>query len=82
MSITTITSRELNQDVTKAKKATRLGPVFITDRGRLAQVLISFEEYKRLTKQHKSIVEALAMREDVVFNPPRVIIASQPADFC
>ncbi|MCV5260926.1 type II toxin-antitoxin system Phd/YefM family antitoxin, partial [Escherichia coli] len=40
MTITTLSSRELNQDVTRAKKATCNGPVFITDRGRAAHVLL------------------------------------------
>jgi hypothetical protein len=31
MTITTLSSLELNQDVTRAKKATKDGPVFITD---------------------------------------------------
>ena len=44
MTITTLSSRELNQDVTRAKKATRNGPVFITDRGKPAHVLLSFED--------------------------------------
>ena len=35
MTITTLSSRELNQDVTRAKKATKSGPVFITDRGKI-----------------------------------------------
>ena len=39
MSITTLSSRELNQDVTKAKKAALHGPVFITDRGKPSHVL-------------------------------------------
>ena len=30
MNIKTITSRELNQDVARAKRATKSGPVFIT----------------------------------------------------
>ena len=34
MTITTLSSRELNQDVAKAKNAAQDGPVFITDRGR------------------------------------------------
>ena len=42
MTITTLSSRELNQDVTRAKKATKAGPVFITDRGKPAHVLLSF----------------------------------------
>ncbi|MBU4610838.1 type II toxin-antitoxin system VapC family toxin [Achromobacter sp. GG226] len=38
MTITTLSGRELNQDVTRAKKATKDGPVFITDRGKPAHV--------------------------------------------
>lgn len=42
MTITTLSSRELNQDVTRAKKAAKNGPVFITDRGKPAHVLPEF----------------------------------------
>lgn len=82
MTITTLSSRELNQDVTRAKKATRNGPVFITDRGKPAHVLLSFEDYQRLTRQRRNIANALAMPEiaDIEFEPPRVTIPSQPAD--
>jgi prevent-host-death family protein len=45
---TTITSREFNQDTSRAKKAARGGPVFITDRGRPGHVLLTFDEYERL----------------------------------
>lgn len=38
MTITPLSSRELTQDVTRAKKAARNGPVFITDRGRAGSV--------------------------------------------
>lgn len=74
MTITTLTSRELNQNVTQAKKAARHGPVFITDRGRPAHVLLSFEDYQRLTKQRRNIADALAMPgvADIEFEPPRV----------
>jgi prevent-host-death family protein len=61
MTITTLSSRELNQDVTRAKNATRDGPVFITDRGRPAHVLLSIEEYQRLTGKKRSVVDALSM---------------------
>lgn len=83
MTITTLSSREFNQDVTKAKKATRAGPVFITDRGKPAHVLLSFEEYQKLTQQRRNIADALAMPgiEDVEFNPPRTHIEIRPADF-
>ena len=83
MTITTLSSRELNQDVTRAKKATKAGPVFITDRGKPAHVLLSFEDYQRLTKQRRNIADALAMPgiADIEFVPPRVTIKSQPVDF-
>ena len=32
MAITTLSSRQFNQDASKAKKAAKQGPVFITDR--------------------------------------------------
>lgn len=82
MTITTLTSRELNQDVTRAKKATRSGPVFITDRGKPAHVLLSFEDYQRLTNQRRNIADALAMPgvADIEFEPPRLTIGAKPAD--
>ena len=82
MSITTFSSREFNQDAGRAKKATAEGPVFITDRGRARHVLLSIEDYRRLTGERRSIVEALAMpgAETIDFEPPRVAIASRPAD--
>ncbi|MBR8272943.1 type II toxin-antitoxin system Phd/YefM family antitoxin [Burkholderia cenocepacia] len=83
MTITTLSSRELNQDVTKAKKATKDGPVFITDRGRPAHVLLSFEEYQRLTRQRRNIADALAMPgvEDIEFDPPRANVRIKEVDF-
>jgi prevent-host-death family protein len=83
MTITTLSSRELNHDVTRAKKAAKNGPVFITDRGRPAHVLLSIEEYQRLTQQRRNIADALAMPGvgDIDFEPPRMEIGSRPADF-
>jgi prevent-host-death family protein len=83
MTITTLSSRELNQDVTKAKKATKDGPVFITDRGKPAHVLLSFDEYQRLTLQRRNIADALAMPgvEDIEFDAPRATITTRPAEF-
>ncbi len=71
MSITTFTSRDFNQDVTKAKRATKKGPVFITDRGRPAHVLLSVEDYEAFTRQQASIADLLAMPEaaEIDFDP-------------
>ena len=38
MAVTTISSREFNQDTSRAKKAASSGPVIITDRGQPAHV--------------------------------------------
>ena len=83
MTITTISSREFNQAGSEAKRAANKGPVFITDRGRPAHVLMSFADYQRLTKQRRNIADALAMPEmaDIAFEPPKVNIGVRPADF-
>jgi prevent-host-death family protein len=74
--ITTVSSREFNQDTSGAKKAARQGPVFITDRGRPAYVLLSIEAYQKLAGVSASIVDLLAMPgiEDVDFEPERAVI--------
>ena len=61
MTVTTLSSRRFNQDASQAKKAAAKGPVFITDRGRPAHVLITFEEYRRLTSQGTKIADLLAL---------------------
>ena len=84
MPVTTLTSREFNQDTSRAKKAANDGPVFITDRGKPAHVLMTIEEYQRLNGQSGSIVEALAAREPdpIDFDPPRLDGRwLRPADF-
>ncbi|MBZ9653945.1 type II toxin-antitoxin system Phd/YefM family antitoxin [Phyllobacterium lublinensis] len=82
MGITTISSRQFNQHASEAKKAANDGPVFITDRGRPAHVLLSIEEYQKLTGKGKSLADVLAMQEggdfDVEF--PRLNIRLKPAD--
>jgi prevent-host-death family protein len=83
VTITTLSSREFNQDTSRAKKAASEGPVFITDRGKPAHVLLSIEEYQRITGKHRSIVDALAMPglSDIEFDPPRLEIGIRAADF-
>jgi prevent-host-death family protein len=68
----TMTSREANQDFSRAKREARSGPVIITERGRPANVLLSYEEYRRLIGRQTNIVDALQMpgQEDIEFEPP------------
>ena len=74
MAVTTMTGREFNRDVSKAKRQARHGPVVITSRGRAAHVLLTIEAYMGLTGRDASIAELLAMPEagDVEFDPPRL----------
>ena len=74
MTVTTISSREFNQDVSRAKRAAEAGPVFVTDRGRPAYVLLQYEAYQRLAGPPKSLLDAVAMpgSDDIVFAPPRM----------
>jgi prevent-host-death family protein len=82
MGVTILSSREFNQDTGRAKKATEQGPVFITDRGRPAHVLLSIEEYRRLTGGEISLAAALAQGEegDFEFTPPRMRADWREAD--
>jgi prevent-host-death family protein len=82
MTITTVSSREFNQDTSGAKNAARRGPVFITDRGRPSYVLLTIEEYRKLTDSEVTIADLLAMPgvEDIDFDPPRSKEFAQPAD--
>ena len=81
--ITTYTSREFNQDAGGAKRAAEEGPVYITDRGRPAHVLLSIDEYRRLTEPASSIVDMLAMPHDdgTEFEPSTIHLTLKPADF-
>lgn len=74
MAITTLSSREFNQDTSRAKKASAKGPVIITDRGRPAHVLLSIDEYRKLAGKGRNIIEALAMPgvEEIDVEFPRI----------
>lgn len=73
MTVTTLTSRKLSQDVARAKKAAESGPVLIADRGKPTHVLRGIEDYRRLTRRHRSLAGALSMPglADIDFEPPR-----------
>ena len=84
MTITTLSSREFNQDTGRAKIAAGSGPVIITDRGRPAHVLLTFEDYQRLTGGQDSIIELLGLPagvEDAELETQRPRDNAQPADF-
>lgn len=84
MPITRLSSRELNQDTSRAKRAAEKGPVIITDRGRPAHVLLTYEDYQRLTGGEKSLVDLLGLPpgvEDAELEIPTLADPARPATF-
>ena len=83
MTITTLSSREFNQDTGRAKIAARNGPVIITDRGSPAHVLLSFADYQRLIGGQASIIDLLGLPpgvEDAEMEIPQLGDRAEPAD--
>lgn len=83
MAITTLSSREFNQNTSRAKKAAVKGPVFITDRGKPAHVLLSIEDYQRLTEGQGSLIDRLGLPagiESVELEIPAMRDLAYPAD--
>jgi len=83
VTVTRMSSRDFNQDTGRAKNAARSGPVFITDRGRPAHVLLTFEDYERLTGGQESIVDLLGLsldEADVEFETTAPGDLARPAD--
>ena len=83
MPTATLSSRDFNQDISRAKRQAENGPVVITDRGRPAYVLLRYEEYTRLTGDAPSIRNLLAQPggDDVDFDPPKLDFSLfRPAD--
>jgi PHD/YefM family antitoxin component YafN of YafNO toxin-antitoxin module len=81
--MTITTSRQFNQDASGAKKAAHHGPVFITDRGKPAHVLMTINQYQRLSGAFTSIIDMLALpegAESIEFDAPRAHIKVTPAD--
>ena len=82
MTVKAVSSREFQQNANHAQKATADGPVFITNRGRPVQVLLSYEDYQKLTGGRRSIVDALSMPglDDIDLEEPRSRDLARPAD--
>jgi len=80
--VTKLSSREFNQDRGRAKRAAKRGPVFITDRGRPAHVLMTIEAYERLVGAQGSIIDTLGEPpgvEDAELEIPRARDLALPA---
>ena len=82
MAITTLSSRAFNQDTSRAKKAALSGPVFITDRGKPAHVLLSIKDYQKVSNRRKNIADLLALPqgEDLEIEIPISRELARPGD--
>lgn len=81
--VTSVSSREFNQDTGRAKRAAQRGPVVITDRGRPSHVLLTFEEYNRLASRGLNVIDLLGVPagiEDVELGIPTLSDLARPAD--
>jgi len=83
MGVHTVSSRELNQDVGRAKRAAEDGPVVITDRGRPSYVLLSWAEYRRLSGGPRNLAAVLAVPDlaDIPFAPEKSGLKAREVDF-
>jgi prevent-host-death family protein len=86
MPTSTMTAREFNQHVSRAKRKAKDGPVIITERGRPAYVLLRHEEYeaaRSFAVQPKTLLEALASPETEHINIefPKLDIQFKIPDF-
>ena len=85
MTIHTFSSRDFTRDVSAAKRAAANGPVFITDRGRLAFALLEINDYYRIAGQNPSslldVMDGIAGGENIDFELPRLNLTVQGTTF-
>ena len=83
MPVKTMSAREFNQDTAAAKRAAKKGPVYVTDRGRTTHVLLTVEEYDRMSgKRRGSIGDMLSdpAAAKIDFDPPRLGFIAREVD--
>ena len=80
--ITTLSSREFNQEKGRAKKATETGPVVIAQRGKPAYVLMAFSDYQYLVGKRKNILDLVGMKGagDIEFEPAKISSLLKPIE--
>jgi ligand-binding sensor protein len=80
----TLSSMQFAQHFSEATQAARNGPVFMTEGGDIAYVLLNFADYQRLIREHRNMAELLSvpdMAAKVEFDPPRSSETVRAADF-
>jgi PHD/YefM family antitoxin component YafN of YafNO toxin-antitoxin module len=62
-------SREFNQDVSKAKRVALNEPVFVTDRGKPTHVLLNIDGYRQLVGKSDTLADLLTSAEPITAEP-------------
>ena len=62
-------SREFNQDVSRAKRVALHEPVFVTDRAKPTHVLLSIEAYRHLMGKPATLADLLAASDLISAEP-------------
>lgn len=84
--IQTIPARQFARDLAGAKRAARLGPVLITDRGRPAWALLQIEDFYELGGGRQpggsllDLMDGLPDTAGIEFDPPRLFDEPVGAD--
>ncbi|MFL0576595.1 type II toxin-antitoxin system prevent-host-death family antitoxin [Brevibacterium luteolum] len=77
-----ISDQDFSADVRAAMRATGLEPVTVTDDGRPAYVLLSIDDYRRLTRQSsESFLAAMSMDDDIDIEFARPEFIPRAAEF-
>lgn len=81
--MSSLSSREFNQNTGRAKKEALNGPVYIMERGKPSHVLLSYKDYMSITYQKSSIGEKLSMDgvENIEFVPTKLADKPTSAEF-
>ncbi|SDG03604.1 MULTISPECIES: type II toxin-antitoxin system Phd/YefM family antitoxin [unclassified Duganella] len=84
MNSKTISTKEFDQIFQEAAQAANKGPVFVTEQGKTAFVLLNFADYQRLIREHRNMAELLSVPDiaaSIEFDPPRSQETARAADF-
>ena len=85
MAVTKLSSREFNQDTSRAKRAAERGPVFITDRGRPISCLAhsrGIREDYRWPEEHCGTYLTMTEAAEIEFEPRRLTGISTSSRIC
>lgn len=76
----TVTAAEFNRSPSRVKNAASSEPVIITEHNKPSFVLLSYDEYRRLTATPENLADWLEMDEDIDFEIEAVGIGIEPVE--